>query len=248
MIFARRKKADTTIGKSAVDHLAIIMDGNGRWAKKYGLPRKAGHKAGAEKVRSITEWCGNRGISYLTVYAFSTENWSRPTDEVSTLMELLIEFLNKYDPEMERQGVRLRILGEMDSLQPYIRTELMNAQARSVNRAKMQLVIAFNYGGRREIAHMVKEICRKVDDKEIDIKDIDEDVISGNLYLPDIPDPDLIIRTSGELRLSNFLLWESAYSELYFTKTLWPDFSEKELDIALADFKKRDRRFGGVKK
>lgn len=248
MVFFRRKKANTVFEKSPVDHLAIIMDGNGRWAKKRGLPRKAGHKAGAEKVRNITEWCGNRGISYLTVYAFSTENWSRPTDEVSTLMELLIEFLNKYDPEMERQGVRLRILGDMETLQPYIRTELENAQTRSAGRSKMQLIIAFNYGGRREIVHSMRKIGRKVAVGELAVDNIDESVIADNLYLPDIPDPDLIIRTSGEFRLSNFLLWESAYTELWFTKTLWPDFTEKDLDSAIADFTKRDRRFGGVKK
>jgi undecaprenyl diphosphate synthase len=248
MGFFLRKKPAKDFGQTSVRHLAVIMDGNGRWAQRRGLPRNAGHKAGAEKVRSITEWCGNRGIKYLTVYAFSTENWSRPTEEVYALMELLIEFLNKYDAEMEKQGVRLRILGEIESLQPYIRTELENAEKRSINRSKMQLIIAFNYGGRREIVNALKGIAKKVLEKEIKPEDIDEAMVARHLYLPDIPEPDLIIRSSGELRLSNFLLWESAYTELWFSNILWPDFSEKDLDLALADFAARDRRFGGVKK
>lgn len=248
MGFSLFKKPETKYMQSPLEHLAVIMDGNGRWAKKRGLPRKAGHKAGAEKLRSMTEWCGNRGIKYLTVYAFSTENWTRPSDEVSALMELLIEFLNKYDPEMERQGVRLRILGDIESLPADIRQELAVAIERSVNRKKMQLIIAFNYGGRRELLHAVKVITSKVTAGEIHQEDITEETISNNLYLSDVPDPDLIIRPSGELRLSNFLLWESAYSELWFSNILWPDFTERHLDMALADFTKRDRRFGGVKK
>ncbi len=248
MGFSLFKKPATEYIQSPLLHLAVIMDGNGRWARKRGLPRKAGHKAGAEKLRSMTEWCGNRGIKYLTVYAFSTENWSRPSDEVSALMELLIEFLNKYDPEMERQGVRLRVLGDLKSLPEDIQGELDIAIKRSVSRKKMQLIIAFNYGGRREILHAVQEISAKVLNGEIDPVNISEETISNNLYLPDVPDPDLIIRPSGELRLSNFLLWESAYSELWFSNVLWPDFTEKHLDMALADFTKRDRRFGGVKK
>lgn len=228
-------------------HLAVIMDGNGRWAKRRGLPRSAGHKAGAEKLRNMTEWCGNRGIKYLTVYAFSTENWSRPSDEVAVLMSLLIEFLEKYDSEMARQGVRLRVLGDVKSLQPDIRTALDKAVDRSSARDKMQLIIAFNYGGRREIVHAAKAIAVAVAAGELKPEDIDEHSISKNLYLNDIPDPDIIIRPSGELRLSNFLLWESAYSELWFSDVLWPDFSESDLDRALTDYDKRDRRYGGVK-
>ena len=242
----KKKKAVPQV--SGLTHLAVIMDGNGRWAKRRGLPRKAGHKAGAEKLRKMTEWCGNRGISYLTVYAFSTENWTRPTDEVSALMELVIEFLNKYDAEMEQQGVRLRVLGEMETLPADIRSELTRAEERSIHRKKMQLVIAFNYGGRREIVHAARKISRKVACGEIRPEDIDETMITGHLYLPDVPDPDLIIRPSGEFRLSNFLIWESAYAELWFSNILWPDFTEKDLDSALADYAKRDRRFGGVRK
>jgi len=243
-----KKKIAKNDEEPVLKHLAVIMDGNGRWATKRGLPRKAGHKAGAEKLRKMTEWCGNRGVSYLTVYAFSTENWSRPEEEVSALMDLLIEFLNKYDPEMERQGVRLRVLGDMETMPPHIRKELEAAEIRSAHRSKMQLIIAFNYGGRREIVHVVKEISRKVANGEIDPDKIDETLIPNYLYLPDIPDPDLIIRPSGELRQSNFLIWEAAYAEFWYSNVLWPDFSEKDLDEALTEFAKRDRRFGGVKK
>ncbi|MHB1452432.1 MAG: isoprenyl transferase [Saccharofermentanales bacterium] len=245
-LFKKYVRPDTALMNVPV-HLAVIMDGNGRWAKKRGLPRSAGHKAGAEKLRNMTEWCGNRGIRYLTVYAFSTENWSRPSDEVAVLMSLLIEFLEKYDAEMARQGVRLRILGDVDSLQPDIRTALAKAVDRSAHRDKMQLIIAFNYGGRREIMHAARTIAVAAAAGEIKPEDIDEHMISLHLYLPDVPDPDIIIRPSGELRLSNFLLWESAYSELWFSDVLWPDFSEHELDKALADFDRRDRRYGGVK-
>ncbi len=248
MGFFLHKKTKEEFTGPVLTHLAVIMDGNGRWAKKRGLPRKAGHKAGAEKLRKMTEWCGNRGISYLTVYAFSTENWTRPADEVSALMDLLIEFLNKYDPEMEEQGVRLRVLGDMETMPPDIRNELEKAEIRSAHRSKMQLIIAFNYGGRREIVHVVKEISRKVANNEINPDEINETMIPNYLYLPDIPDPDLIIRPSGEYRQSNFLIWESAYAEFWFSNVLWPDFTEKDLDEALAEYAKRDRRFGGVKK
>lgn len=246
--FLKKKKVLLSDQGSLPVHIAVIMDGNGRWAKKRGLPRSAGHKAGAEKLRNVTEWCGDLGIKYLTVYAFSTENWSRPSDEVSGLMELLIEFLNKYDPEMARQGVRLRVLGEMGSLPDNIRKALDDAAKRSENRDRMQLIIAFNYGGRREIAHAAKVIAAMASRGEIDPDEVDEKLISDHLYLPDIPDPDIIIRPSGELRLSNFLLWESAYSELWFSDVLWPDFSPEHLRRALEDYIHRDRRYGGVKK
>lgn len=248
MKFFPHKQLRTDNAGFVPTHLAVIMDGNGRWATKRGLPRKAGHKAGAEKLRKMTEWCGNRGIKYLTVYAFSTENWSRPTDEVSALMDLLIEFLYKYDPEMEEQGVRLRVQGDKATLPPHIREELDLAENRSIHRSKMQLIIAFNYGGRRELVHAAREICRKAVKDGFDPDSIDEKMISENLYLPDVPDPDLVIRPSGEYRLSNFLIWESAYAELWFSNILWPDFTQKDLDMALAEYAKRDRRFGGVKK
>lgn len=243
--FLKRKKTQKT--QAGIDHLAVIMDGNGRWARKRGLPRNLGHKAGGETLRKVTEWCGNREIKYLTVYAFSTENWTRPSEEISSLMELLIEFLNQYEDEMEQQGIKLRVMGDLSNIDRNIREELDKAVKRSSHRKKMQLVIAFNYGGRREIVHAVGKIAKEVADGLIDPDDITEETLSSNMYLPDIPDPDLIIRPSGELRLSNFLMWQSAYSELWFSNVLWPDFKEADLDKAISDYKKRDRRFGGVK-
>ena len=246
--FFKKKKIVLTDPESLPVHIAMIMDGNGRWARRRGLPRSAGHKAGAEKLRNVTEWCGDLGIKYLTVYAFSTENWSRPSDEVAVLMELLIEFLAKYDPEMASQGVRLRVLGDLESLPENIKEALDEAVKRSVNRNRMQLIIAFNYGGRREIAHAAKVISVMTAKGDINPDEVDEKLISDHLYLPDVPDPDIIIRPSGELRLSNFLLWESAYSELWFSDVLWPDFSKEHLRMALEDYIHRDRRYGGVKK
>jgi undecaprenyl diphosphate synthase len=241
------RKSKKHAGSAVLNHLAIIMDGNGRWAKSRGLPRNAGHKAGAETLRHVAEWCGNRGIGILTVYAFSTENWSRPSDEVAALMDLLIEFIKKYEPKMEERGIRLRILGDLESLEASLRNELERVVLKSAGRTNMQLVIAFNYGGRRELLHAVHSIAEKVYEKQIHPDEITEDTIGNNLYLPDIPDPDLIIRPSGELRLSNFLLWQSAYAELWFSNVLWPDFKEKDLDMALAAYSNRERRFGRVK-
>lgn len=246
--FFKKRKINEIKNENLPVHIGIIMDGNGRWARKRGLPRNIGHKAGAEKLRAVTEWCGNIGIKYLTVYAFSTENWNRSSEEVSSLMALLIEFLEKYDAEMARQGVRMRVLGEMETLPPEIKLALDSAVAKSIKRDKMQLVIAFNYGGRREIVHAAKILSKEVKDGKINLSDITEESISQRLYLPDIPDPDIIIRPSGELRLSNFLLWESAYSELWFSDVLWPDFTREELMKALKDYSNRDRRYGGVKK
>ncbi len=232
--------------KHLPDHLAIIMDGNGRWAQKRKLPRSAGHRAGASKLRDVTAWCGDLGIKYLTVYAFSTENWSRPDREVHNLMNLLVEFLEKYDKEMEKNGVRLRIRGDLSDIPKDLADILEKAVEKAKHRDKMQLIIAFNYGGRREIVHAVRNLAEKAVDGLIKPEDIDEDMLADNLYLPDIPSPDIIIRPSGELRLSNFLLWGSAYSELWFSDVLWPDFSQKDLDKVLHDYQNRERRYGGV--
>lgn len=227
-------------------HLAVIMDGNGRWAKNRRLPRSAGHRAGAENLKALCRNCGHFGIRYLTVYAFSTENWSRPESEVSALMDLFVEFFNRYDPELEKEGIRVRFSGDIPSLPQRIRNVCKDAEARSLHRNRMDLIIAMNYGGRKEIA----DACRKVAEMIVEGKavagDIDEAMISRYLYLPDVPDPDLIIRPSGEQRLSNFLIWEAAYSEMWFSNTLWPDFDMDDLKSALVAFTKRDRRFGGL--
>lgn len=227
-------------------HLAVIMDGNGRWARQRGLPRQAGHRAGAEKLQDLCRMCGQRGIEFLTVHAFSTENWSRPEHEVHTLMELFVEFFTRYDTELAREGIRVRFSGDLAGLPANIREIIERAELDSAGRDRMQLIIAINYGGRRELVHARRRLAEQVASGGLPVDAIDESSIQQALYLPDIPDPDLIIRPSGEQRLSNFLLWQSAYSELWFANVLWPDFSEQDLDAALQAYQQRERRFGGV--
>jgi undecaprenyl diphosphate synthase len=228
-------------------HLAVIMDGNGRWAKKRNLPRSAGHRAGAENLKELCRNCGYYGIRYVTVYAFSTENWSRPDDEVHALMDLFVEFFDRYDPELEKEGIRVRFSGDIPALPERIQEVVRRAEKNSENRKRMDLIIAMNYGGRREIADACRKIASEVERGLLKATDIKEETISANLYLPDVPDPDLLVRPSGELRLSNFLLWETAYSEFWFSDILWPDFGFDELTEAIRVYTSRDRRFGGVK-
>ncbi len=226
--------------------LGVIMDGNGRWAKKRLLPRSAGHKAGVDTLRELCRHCGNYGVKYLTVYAFSTENWSRPEAEVSALMKLFVDAFEKYDKELEEQGIRLRFTGDIDSMPENIRKVIRDGEERSRNRQNMQLIVAMNYGGRREIANAARKLADMCVKGGIKPEDITEDMMSDNMYMPDVPDPDLIIRPSGEMRISNFLLWECAYSELWVSDVLWPDFGLEELTRAFEDYTKRDRRFGGL--
>jgi undecaprenyl diphosphate synthase len=228
--------------------LGVIMDGNGRWATKRHLPRTAGHKVGAENLKELCRNCVRYGVKYLTVYAFSTENWSRPKGEVDQLMKLFVELFDKYDPELAEEGIRVRFTGDDTELPPKVREVCKTAEERSKNRPNMQLIVALNYGGRREILSSCRKIAEKVKDGSIDPEDITEKMLSDNMYLPDVPDPELIIRPSGEMRLSNFLLWESAYSEFWVSDTLWPDFGYEELTNAFRDFALRDRRFGGLSK
>ena len=228
--------------------LGVIMDGNGRWAKKRHLPRSAGHKVGAENLKELCRNCVRYGVKYLTVYAFSTENWSRPKSEVDQLMKLFVELFDKYDPELAEEGIRVRFTGDDTELPQKVREVCRTAEERSKDRPNMQLIVALNYGGRREILSSCRKIAEQVRDGSIDPSDITEKMISDNLYLPDVPDPELIIRPSGEMRLSNFLLWESAYSEFWVSDTLWPDFGYEELTQAFRDFAQRDRRFGGLSK
>ena len=229
-------------------HLGVIMDGNGRWAARRALPRSAGHRAGAENLRNLCAWCGNAGVKYLTVYAFSTENWSRPDDEVHALMELFVEFFERFDPELEKEGIRIRFSGDIPALPQRIQEVVQRAETQSVHRDRMQLIVAFNYGGRREIVHAVRSIAESVRSGNLRPDEITEDTLSARMYLPDVPDPDLIIRPSGELRLSNFLLWESAYSELCFDDVLWPDYTEEDLEHAFELYAQRERRYGKVGK
>lgn len=228
-------------------HLGVIMDGNGRWAQQRGLPRQAGHRAGAENLKNLCRMCGRKGIRYLTVYAFSTENWKRPDDEVHALMELFVEFFQRYDRELAAEGIRLRFSGDLEALPETIREIIHKSEQESKNRTRMQLIIAINYGGRRELVQAVQTLALKAVRGEIQADQISETSICQALYLPDVPDPDLIIRPSGEQRLSNFLLWQSAYSEYWFSDVLWPDFSENDLEEALRAYTNRDRRFGGIR-
>lgn len=240
------QKSATSSVKEVPVHLAVIMDGNGRWAKARGLPRSAGHRAGAENLKTLCRNCGRLGVRYLTVYAFSTENWSRPETEVRTLLELFVEFFEKYDTELRKEGIRVRFSGDIEALPDRIREVCRKAENNSAGRERMDLIIAMNYGGRHEIVQACRRIARLTAERAVEPEEISEKTIRENLYLPDIPDPDLIIRPSGEMRLSNFLLWEGAYSELWFSDTLWPDFGLHELEEAFSAFAKRERRFGGL--
>ena len=241
-------KTYDTAGLKVPVSLGVIMDGNGRWAKKRLLPRSAGHRAGAENLKELCRNCGNYGVKYLTVYAFSTENWSRPENEVSQLMKLFVEFFDRYDPELAEEGIRVRFTGDIDSLPEDLKRVCREGEERSKDRPKMQLIVAFNYGGRREITQAAQKLAKDVAEGKISVDDITEDSISERMYLPDVPDPELIIRPSGEMRISNFLLWECAYSEFWVSDTLWPDFGYDELTSAFRDYAKRDRRFGGLSK
>lgn len=225
-------------------HVAVIMDGNGRWAQQRGKPRLFGHRAGAESLRAVLRACRDHGVEYLTVYAFSTENWIRPRDEVGGLMSLLKTFLKKDEHELHENQVRLRVTGRIEDLPRAVRAELDRVMDATKIYRKGHLILALSYGGRTEITDAVRAIARKVKDGQLDPAQIDETLIARHLYLPDVPDPDLMIRTSGELRLSNFLLWELSYAEFYFTDTLWPDFREPHFAEALAEYSRRQRRFG----
>jgi undecaprenyl diphosphate synthase len=227
-------------------HVAIIMDGNGRWAKARGLPRLAGHRAGVEALRKAVRAAPDLGISYLTVYAFSSENWSRPKSEVSDLMGLLKLFIRRDLAELHQNGVRVRIVGDRGGLKPDITGLLDEAEALTASNTALTLVIAFNYGGRNEIVRAARKLAQAAMRGEIDVDAITSETFAASLDTTDIPDPELLIRTSGELRLSNFLLWQAAYSELVFLQCYWPDFSREHLVDALRDFAGRERRFGGV--
>ena len=224
-------------------HIAIIMDGNGRWATKRALPRTAGHAAGAETFRKIATYCKNIGVEYLTVYAFSTENWKRPPEEVGAIMSLLEKYLHEAIETMEKDGINLRFLGDLSPLSPELRALISNTDAISEKIDGFRVNVCVNYGGRDEILRAAKAYARDYSVRG----DITEEEFGKYLYTADIPDPDLVIRPSGETRISNFLLWQSAYAEFYFTDVLWPDFGEKELDRAIASYRSRNRRFGGVK-
>lgn len=225
-------------------HIAIIMDGNRRWAKERGLATHLGHKAGAETLEKIANYANNIGLKYLTVYAFSTENWKRTKEEVGALMVLLENYLDKFLNKESLRNIRIRVLGDIESLNTNLKQSIYKIIEKSKNNTGLTLNIAFNYGGRSEIVKAVKDITEKVEEKEINIEDINEELISNNLYTAGQPEPDLLIRPGGELRISNFLLWQLAYTEFLFIDKYWPDFSETDLLDAIKIFEKRNRKFG----
>ena len=249
-----RKKKDSFKGKALADeegiilpqHVGIIMDGNGRWAKNRGLPRKVGHREGAKTFRMITRYCSEVGIKYLTVYAFSTENWKRPEDEVGALMGLFKSYLNEALEDFKDDDIVVRFIGEKSGFSPELQKLMDDNVDISKDRTGMVLNIAMNYGSRDEIVRAVKSISADVKDGKLNVDDIDEQLFSDRLYTAGQPDPDLIIRPSGEYRISNFMLWQAAYTEFVIMNKLWPDFQKSDLDEALRIYSRRNRRYGGV--
>lgn len=252
-IFGRKKTLDSDIlSLRKIDqdrlpkHIAIIMDGNGRWARAQGLPRIEGHRQGAKSVEEALSACGELGINYLTLFCFSSENWKRPKEELDFLMGLLKTYLINQTKRLVDSGVRLVVIGRKDGLSQDVLDVIDEAIERCKGGLKQTLILAINYGGRQEIVDAVKKITQQVASGQIKAEDIQEATISDNLYTAGIPDPDLLIRTSGEMRISNFLLWQISYSEIWITQKAWPEFGKAELFQAVSDFVKRDRRFGGV--
>ena len=227
-------------------HIAIIMDGNGRWAKKRGLPRTAGHAAGAETFRTIATYCKEIGLDYLTVYAFSTENWKRPEAEVTAIMGLLKKYLMEAIGQMERDRVKMEFFGDTSVLTPELQELIARTREISKHYEGCQVNICLNYGGRDEILRAARAFAQECAEGKAKPEDLTEERLSGGLFSAGVPDPDLVIRPSGELRLSNFLLWQSAYSEFYYSDVLWPDYTKEDLNRAIAAFQQRDRRYGGV--
>ena len=230
--------------ENSCQHVAIIMDGNGRWAKKRGMPRTYGHKKGAENVVKITRSMKESGVKFLTLYAFSTENWQRSKDEVDALMQLLNEYLDKELKEIMENNVRIRFIGERYMLSPSIQEKMLHLEEESSENTDLTLCIALSYGSRQEILAATQKIAQKVASGKMDVSQITQEAFSNELYTRDIPDPDILIRTSGEQRISNYLLWQLAYTELFFTDTLWPDFDKNELCDIIQSFNKRERRYG----
>ena len=229
-----------------LEHLAIIMDGNRRWAKSLGKSVKDGHKAGADKLSEVIDWCIEFNIKYLTVYAFSVENWKRDDKEINDIISLLTKYLFSKEDDFKSKNIKIKTIGSKDNIDSDIVKQISKIEERTKNNTSIQVNIAFNYSGRQEIVNITKNISKLISNGDIKVNDIDEKLISNNLYYGGIPDPDLVIRTGGELRVSNFLLWEIAYSEFYFTDVFWPDFSKELLSDIINNFKKRERRYGGT--
>lgn len=241
--FFSKKSALNSLAKIP-DHIAIIMDGNARYAKSKSLPIKVGHKIGSDNVQKIANNCIEIGVKYLTIYAFSSENWNRPKEEVDYLMSLLYEYLSKESQELIDSGVKIVVSGNLNSVEEKLKNKIRQVEELSKNNSKLTLSVAFSYGARQEIVDAVKKIAIAVKNQEIIIDDINEDLFKKHLYHPEIPDPDLLIRTAGDLRISNFLLWQIAYTEFYFSEKFWPEFDKFELIKAINNFNKRERRYG----
>ncbi len=227
-------------------HVAIIMDGNGRWAKKRNRERVYGHQEGVNSVKAVVEAAGEIGVKYLTLYAFSSENWARPKEEVEALMSLLVNGIRDELDNIMKQNIRIKVIGDLTRLKPDVRKAVEESVEKTKNNTALTVVIALSYSGRDEIVNAVKHIAQQVKDGKLDIEDIDQELISSNLYTAGIPDPDLLIRTSGEIRISNFLLWQISYTELYFTEILWPDFKKDQFFEAIYNYQQRERRFGKI--
>lgn len=250
-LFSSNKKENENItldSENIPKHIAIIMDGNGRWAQERKLPRVMGHKAGVETVRTVVKKCNSLGVKYLTLYMFSTENWKRPKDEVNSLMKLLAQYLRSEFDELNSNNVVINHIGDISKLPEICQQELTDAYEKTKDNTGLVLTLAINYGGRDEIIYAVKRLYKDISEKGINIDDIDKDLFNNYLYTAEMPDPDIIIRPSGEQRLSNFLLWQCAYSEFWYSDINWPDFTDSDLEKAIYDYQHRDRRFGGIKK
>ncbi len=247
MFFKKSIKSDTDIDLDNLPkHIAIIMDGNGRWAQKRGLSRNLGHRQGSINLKKISAFCDDLGIKYLTVFAFSTENWNRPKKEVDTLMNLMLEYMKNAERELGGRGIQIRVIGYVEGLNDEIREQIRRVEELTKSNKGIVLNIAINYGSRDEIIRTAKKLAADVKNGLITEDQIDEKMISDNLFTKDVPDPDLLIRTSGEMRISNFLMWQLAYAELWFTDILWPDFKGEHVLMAIKEYQKRNRRYGGV--
>ena len=229
---------------SSLSHICIIMDGNGRWARKRLMPRSFGHRKGVEATRRCVEFFATVGVKYLTLFAFSSENWNRPEDEVSNLMELFMRSLQRYTDELHDQGLRIRFIGNRDQFSDKLRQQIERSEVKTENNMGMTVNIAANYGGHWDIVNAARQLATRVQEGDINIADIDAQQVANELVLGDVPNPDLFIRTGGEQRISNFLLWQLAYTEFYFCECLWPDFDEREMQLAMDEFQRRQRRFG----
>ncbi len=247
MFFKKKKETQDVLDMSRIpEHIGIIMDGNGRWAKNMGLPRKAGHRQGAKTIETITDYCAELGVKAITAYAFSTENWSRPQEEVDALMDLLYEYLVQVEEKFKNDKTKFLISGDISKLSPKLQDAINHAIDVTKDGDRIVFNIALNYGGRDEIVRATKAICKDVTEGNLNADSIDEEKFSSYLDTKGLPEVDLIIRPSGEQRLSNFLLWQAAYAEFWYSDICWPDFSEKDMEAAIIDYQKRNRRYGGV--